>query len=67
MVLQITRVETEIDVSGSAEASEQSPDTSRSRLHDDAIACDALLKERLRPVVLEILAEELERIRRQQG
>jgi hypothetical protein len=56
MTVEINRVETEIDVTPPAPAASV-----------PAAPADAGLKERLRPVVLEILREELERLRRRQG
>jgi hypothetical protein len=59
MPVQIDRVETEIDVlpaAAGAGGGGQLPG-----------ATDAALKERLRPIVMQILQEELDRLRRQQG
>jgi hypothetical protein len=57
MPMHIGRVETELDVRPAAAGERKAPPA----------GADADLKERLRPVVLQILQEELERLRRQQG
>ena len=67
MPLHIERVETEIDLAGSEATSRASANGGRNGLAAHMSARDAELKERLRPLVLEILEEELERLRRQQG
>jgi hypothetical protein len=59
MPVQIDRVDTEIDVLPPAAAGGGSPPLPG--------ATDAALKERLRPIVMQILQEELDRLRRQQG
>lgn len=59
MPLHIGRVETDLDVTPSAGTAVPSaaPDP----------AADAALRDRLRPLVIEILRDELDRIRRTQG
>ena len=63
MPLRIDRVETEMDV---LPASGPAP-TPAGGLGPGSAGSDLLLRERLRPIVLEILHDELERLRRKQG
>jgi hypothetical protein len=60
MPVYIDRVETEMDVLPAAAAATGGGPAAPG-------GADAALKERLRPVVLEILQEELDRLRRKQG
>jgi hypothetical protein len=64
MPLQIDRVETEMDVLPAGERGAAGPGA---RGQTGWAGTDAALKERLRRIVLEILNEELERLRRRQG
>ena len=60
MPLRIERVETELDMTGGQKGG-------ASAGGGPADETDKQLKERLRPLVLEILRDELERLRRRQG
>jgi hypothetical protein len=60
MPVHIDRVETEMDVLPAAAAGPGGGPPLPG-------GADAALKERLRPIVLEILQEELDRLRRKQG
>jgi hypothetical protein len=64
MPLRIDRVEMEMDVQPSP-GSPASPDSAG--LQAALPAQDQALSERLRPIVLSILNDELRRLRRQQG
>jgi hypothetical protein len=67
MPLHIDRVETEMDVlPGGGEGGAAGPGD-RGGLVPGLTGPDSAFKERLRPLVLEILNEELERLRRRQG
>jgi hypothetical protein len=59
MPIQINRVDTEIDV--------LPPAVSGASGTAAVGGSDAALKERLRPIVMQILQEELDRLRRKQG
>jgi len=59
MPVQIAQVHTDVDV--------QPPGPSRNVASSGLNGIDRLTLERLRPLVLQILKEELEQLRRQQG
>ena len=63
MALHIDRVETEMDVFPAGEGGPPGPLVRGGPVP----GADFALKERLRPIVLEILDEELERLRRKLG
>jgi hypothetical protein len=64
MPLHIDRVQTEMDIVPSGRGTDGTAGGLASR---GGAAADMELKERLRPLVLEILREELDKLRRQQG
>lgn len=66
MPLHIDRVQTEMEISPDAVASRDNAKTVPG-LDGRSQASDAVLKERLRPIVIEIIQEELDKLRRQQG
>jgi hypothetical protein len=66
MALHIKRVETDLDVRP-AGGEGGAPGPGGRGDPAGLTGTDAALKERLRPIVLEILNEELERLRRRQG
>ncbi len=66
MPLHIDRVQSELDIMPDPTAPH--PTTQMpGGIDGRSQSSDAMLKERLRPIVMEILQEELEMIRRQQG
>jgi hypothetical protein len=58
MAIQINRVDTDIDVA---------PPAAGAAAASGPGGSDAALKERIRPIVMQILQEELDRLRRKQG
>ena len=62
MPVYIDRVETELDVLPTA-----APRAAGAAAVPVPGAADPALKERLRPIVMQILQEELDRLRRKQG
>lgn len=66
MPLHIDRVQTELEISPDAVAS-QGNARAVGDLYGRSQASDAELKERLRPIVIQIIEEELDKLRRQQG
>ncbi len=67
MPLHISRVEAELDVMPSSGGVAGRATSGEGRSASDLPSSDRALKERLRPIVVEILSEELERLRRRQG
>jgi len=66
MPLHIDRVQTEMEISPDAVAPQENARAAHA-LDGRSQASDAVLKERLRPIVIEIIQEELDKLRRQQG
>ena len=59
MTLHIDQVETQMEVLGDSGGGEAA--------RGDFSVSDAVLRERMRPIVLEILEEEIQRLRREAG